>query len=114
LTHNPFPTNEFDWNSDAVTVVARTQQAIAVYQNLHGAVVIREQQGWDEDADTIIVIQPEHARAVAAAILSAAGLATDRSPRPPKDPTAANRQRRRRDRLRDATPEDRDNHGVLL
>jgi hypothetical protein len=122
----------FDWNNDEAIVV-REQSALAVYTNMHGAAVLREQRGWDEEADTYIVIAPENAIRVAYAILGAANHGDIRFYRPsrsgdgyedveidelggplawrppaegnakkPKDTTAPERQKRYRDRKRQA------------
>ena len=66
------PTGDFDWHSDKESVVLSEQLAIAVYPNQHGAIVIRQERAWDEDADIIIIIQPRNARAVADALVRAA------------------------------------------
>lgn len=58
--------NEFDWQSDDSVVVPKTK-SIAVYENKHGNVVIR-QGGYPED-DEIIVIHRSHAKVVAESIL---------------------------------------------
>ena len=44
-----------DWNHGQ-EVIIREQRSIAVYTNPHGGVVIREEQTWDEENDTFIVL----------------------------------------------------------
>ncbi len=91
---------EFNWLDDADEVIVREQPAIAVYTNPAGDVVLR-QRGED---DAWIWFAPDHARAVAVAILEAAAfdatvLTSTPEPTPKsKDPTAAGRQRRYRER----------------
>jgi hypothetical protein len=97
-------TDDFDWQDPTV----KDQPATAVYTSVDGAIVIRQERAWNEDGDTIIVIQPEHARTIAKAILGEAGIdieaeETSNAAGPSsKDSTAAERQRRRRARLRDS------------
>lgn len=93
----------FEWfqNSD---VVVETQMAIAVYESVQGKVCIL-QQGDYQTEDNCIIIAKDRARAVAMAILRVAGdaIPEQQDERPaaqqaPKDPTAAERQRRYRDK----------------
>ncbi|WP_407122694.1 hypothetical protein [Bradyrhizobium sp. STM 3561] len=58
----------FSWNDDDGAVVVQHQDAIAVYSNPRGDVVIRRQHRWDEDEDTVIVITRSQAPAVIKAI----------------------------------------------
>src|ERR1041385_3606287 len=76
---------------DDPDVCVRSQRAVAVYLNDFGELVIRP-QNWPED-DSIIVILPENAEALANArqLVSVS-----------KDATAAERQRRYRERKRQA------------
>ncbi len=118
---------EFDWLEDAGDVIVRSQPAVAVYPGPAGVVIRRQGDHWNGDGDDVIWFTTEHAPAVAAPILEAAGLdPTALAPEPTlrrtkaKDPTAAGRQRRHRERKkkestpepdifgRDVTPEDRD------
>lgn len=125
--------SDFDW-SDQEDVVLPEQPATAVYVNPRGHIVIRQQ---DDHEDVWIIVQPQNARRLAAAILRAAGddealgrLLGSHSEAPshgdrPKDPTAAERQRRYRERNADrdvtrnadrngpVTP-DRNGHAPLL
>lgn len=47
--------NGFDW-SDKEAVVVPQQDAIAVYANPDGELVIRRRRDWDEDEDKVIVV----------------------------------------------------------
>ena len=104
---------EFDWCDD--DVVVPQQPAIAIYLNPAGDVVLR-QRGDVYDDDSWIWFGSEHALAVARAILEAVGLSVaDLVPEPTQvrshDTTAAERQRRYRERKkRESTPDifDRD------
>jgi len=52
---------DFDWTSkDAVAV--NQQDAIAVYSNDNGDVVIRRQKDWNEEEDSVIVLAPAYVR----------------------------------------------------
>lgn len=66
------PTAYFDWCDDDA-VALHEQPATAVYIARDGAIVIRQERTWDEDGDTLVIIQPEHAKTVAEAILKLAG-----------------------------------------
>lgn len=57
---------EFNW-SDREIIVVPKQDAVAVYPNPQGAIVIRQQD--DFDTDQVIIVQPDAARALAAALL---------------------------------------------
>ena len=74
--------SDFDWREDEC-VVLKEQLAVAVYPNSHGAIVIRQERAWDEDSDTLILIQPSSAKAVADALLAAATGWDD----PPRSPS---------------------------
>ncbi len=97
----------WDWLDDADDIIVPDQPPVAVYVNPGAAVVVRQRAPWPDEDDPWIWFAPEHAPAVAAAILAAAGLepaAVTPEPTPVtrkpkcKDPTAAERQRRRRQR----------------
>jgi hypothetical protein len=98
---------DFDWVAGDANVVIREQPTTAVYTNPFGQVVIR-QQTWPQD-DVWVIVGPEHVAAVIKAMLDAAGIepatmfsdgAVEAAPRSPADPTAAERQRRYRERKR--------------
>lgn len=97
---------DFDWSE--AHVVVPEQPATACYLNPAGGIVLRQQGAWPDNDDHWLWFAPEHAPAVAKAILEAAALST-MAPEPepeqvgnaPKDPTAAERQRRRRARQKE-------------
>jgi hypothetical protein len=101
---------DFDWIDSAEDVVVPEQAAIAVYLNPKGDVVIRQAGQYHPDEDNWIVVAPDHAPRVAEAILEAAGLAVyhpeDDQAAEPKDRTAAERQRRYRERHRNGAGRD--------
>jgi hypothetical protein len=61
----PASAAEFDWSSDDIVAV-RSQQAIAVYLNPHGEIVIRQQE-WP-DNDIWVVVHRCYARRLIEAI----------------------------------------------
>lgn len=65
--------DRFDWIGDD-SIVLKRQDAIAIYRNGHGDVVIRRERDWNEDEDTCIVVQAANVLTVVAAILREAGL----------------------------------------
>lgn len=61
--------NDFNWTSQEDSVVIPRQDAIAVYSNPQGGIVIRREADFpSEDEDVFIVIDRKHARAVIEAI----------------------------------------------
>jgi hypothetical protein len=62
----------FSWRGDQDAIVLPSQQAVAVYLNDAGAVVIRQEGMPYDDEDEIIVIQAANAEAVAKAIMACA------------------------------------------
>ena len=117
--------DDFDWKSDD-SIAVREQPAVAVYCNLYGGVTLRRERAWNEEDDCIIPIAKENVLAIIEAILRAAGenvrlyrengmtcydIDLPEAPQPaePKggvapsrDPTASERQRRRRAKQRDS------------
>jgi len=106
----------FNWNSDETTVL-RTRMGVAVYFNPADDVVVR-QEGEYGDEDDWIIMTPEDACRVAYRILEMVEevdpVAAAEGGK--KDRTAAERQRRHRDKVRGVTPpvtaNDRDGHAV--
>lgn len=114
-------TEEEFWIDAAEDLAVPEQNPIAVYTNGRGRVVLRQR---DRDGDSILIVRPEYASGLARALLREIGLehllsssgdassscrrslgdgsATERVRTTPKDRTAAERQRRRRARDRDA------------
>jgi hypothetical protein len=119
--------DDFDWKSDD-SIAVREQPAVAVYCNLYGGVTLRRERAWNEEDDCIIPIAKENVLAIIGAILRAAGMENVRLYRengmacydidlpeapqpaaepkvevaPSRDPTASERQRRRRAKQRDS------------
>jgi hypothetical protein len=54
---------DFSWRETDVVVV-RQQDAIAVYRNSDGDLVIRRRRAWDEDEDVWIVVAQTQIRTV--------------------------------------------------
>ncbi len=69
--------SDFNWDDDNDSVVAPEQPKIAVYPNKQGAVCVRQEAAWDEDTDTIVIVQPEFVHAVADALIAAGRIAID-------------------------------------
>jgi hypothetical protein len=64
----------FDWKTIEEDIVVPEQAAIAVYTNPAGAIVLRQAGQYGPEEDTIIVVQPSHAMALASALLDRAGI----------------------------------------
>lgn len=97
---------DFDWHRD-VAVAVRHQPAIAVYRNSIGDITIRQRGDVDpetyEENDAIVTVTRHNAAALARAILALAdpaGAPPQLALPAPVDRTAAERQRRHRDRKR--------------
>ncbi|MEY9983416.1 hypothetical protein ABH995_002753 [Bradyrhizobium yuanmingense] len=106
--------DNFNWDDDDTIVPA--QGAIAVYENNHGNIVVREQVPYPED-DKWIVFLPQYAEVIIRRIIEVADLPFTLVPvgnpaigssGKAKDGTAAERQRRRRNKLRDDRDSGRD------
>ncbi|MCK1539380.1 MULTISPECIES: hypothetical protein [unclassified Bradyrhizobium] len=111
--------DHFDW--DDVDTIVPAQGAIAVYENPHGNVVVREQVPYPED-DKWIIFLPQYAEVIVRRIIEVAGLPFTLVPNgssvvgssdKPKDCTAAERQRRRRNKLRKARDSNRDDFDTV-
>lgn len=67
--------SEFDWHDpDEDSVVVRPRPGLAVYRNCRAEVVIRQMSGDDYDEDLFVYVAPEHATAIAQAVLREVGL----------------------------------------
>jgi hypothetical protein len=68
--------SEFDWANaqEHDCIVQQQVHRVAIYNNPHGDVVIRQERDWNEEDDPFIVIARAHAVRAAHAILDAAGL----------------------------------------
>lgn len=60
--------DEFVWAPDESAVVFKTVQAVAVYKNTDGDIVIRQQAGPLDDDDAVIVIPRDRVPALASAL----------------------------------------------
>jgi hypothetical protein len=91
-----------DW-SDCSLLVVPEQAPICVYLDDSGAIVINQQKWRESDDEVFILVRPEHVRILCSALLKEAGIDPDFDAREVgvKDATATERQRRRRERLRD-------------
>jgi hypothetical protein len=90
--------------SDDTSLVIPEQAPIRVFTDDGGVVVINQHQWRESEDEVYILFRPEHAAALCRAILKEAGI--DPETRGPevrvKDGTANERQRRRREKLRDS------------
>ena len=96
---------DFDWYKDRDDLVIEEQPATAVYRNPRGSIVIRQKGDLDpetyETVDSWIVVEPHYAAALARAIMALAPQQSAPLALPaPGDKTAAERQRRHRERKR--------------
>jgi len=56
------------WGVDDPNVIIRDQPATAVFENVYGAIVIRQQASWDEETDPYVWIQPQNLAQLIAAL----------------------------------------------
>jgi hypothetical protein len=91
-----------DW-ADYPTLVVHEQSPICVYSDDHGAIHINQQQWREAEDEVVIIVRPEQALTLCRAILNEAGIDPGTASREfsVKDVTANERQRRRREKLRD-------------
>jgi hypothetical protein len=64
--------NTHDWINDPSNVIRR-QDAIAIYQNQAGDVVIRREADWNGEEDVCIIVSVQHVPTLVKAILREAG-----------------------------------------
>lgn len=64
---------DFSWTQDRDSIVLPEQPETAVYTNGKGFVVIR-QNGWPDDEDAVVIIDPNNVRKLVAAMFAAAGI----------------------------------------
>jgi hypothetical protein len=65
----------FDWTvdgPDAGLIICHRQPATAVYENVHGHIVVRQEAYWNDDSDTIATITPDNAGRLTDAIMAIA------------------------------------------
>ncbi|QHP70439.1 hypothetical protein EI171_25995 [Bradyrhizobium sp. LCT2] len=111
---------KFDWDDECLVVPFHpAQNKTAVYTNLYGDIVLRQHDpdSWKDDEDNILIFRPENVEAIVRAIIEEAELpyvlvdTSDGNTGPTvqkKDSTAAERQRRRRAKLRERRDPNRD------
>jgi hypothetical protein len=94
--------------SDDTSLVIPEQAPIRVFTDDGGVVVINQHQWRESEDEVYILFRPEHAFALCRAILKEAGFDPDSVLREvtAKDPHAAERQRRRREKVRDSHGQD--------
>ncbi|WP_354220676.1 hypothetical protein [Bradyrhizobium sp. F1.4.3] len=116
---------KFDWDDGCLVVPFQPEQnETAVYTNGYGNIVLRQKEphAWKDDEDPLVIFRPEHAEAIVRAIIEEVGLpymlvakssessgATVRK----KDVTAAERQRRHREKLRKVRDTSRDKNDAV-
>lgn len=66
--------DEFVWAPDESAVVFKTVQAVAVYSNPDGDIVIRQQASPLDDEDQIVIVPSDRVEALIFAIKSEAGI----------------------------------------
>ncbi|MGY3432035.1 hypothetical protein ACVWWI_004010 [Bradyrhizobium sp. USDA 3686] len=117
---------KFDWDDGCLIVpFYPAQNKTAVYTNPFGDIVLRQHNphSWKDDEDNVLIFRPEHAEAIVRAIIQEVGLPYVLVPQVAenacspdtmlKDRTAAERQRRRRNKLRQGRDANRDD-GVAV
>jgi hypothetical protein len=106
---------EFSWHDCGDDLVVPEQQAVAVFWNPRGELVIRQKADFYPDEDHYVIVHPGNIRKLAHRLLLEADSledGADEQPKerlalaPPKDPTATERQRRHRQRQRDGLDRD--------
>ena len=64
----------FNWHAGGENVVFKTVQAVAVYLNPDGDLVIRQEAGSLDDDDHIVIVPRDRVEALALAMQSEAGI----------------------------------------
>jgi hypothetical protein len=57
--------DDFEWSAQNEDIVQHSVQGVAAYINQYGNITIRQERGWDEDQDTIVVLTVDSARRLA-------------------------------------------------
>ncbi|HEY0313624.1 MAG TPA: hypothetical protein VGC56_14175 [Allosphingosinicella sp.] len=57
--------DDFEWSAANEDIVQHSVQGVAAYINQYGNITIRQERGWDDDQDTIVVLTVESARRLA-------------------------------------------------
>jgi hypothetical protein len=97
--------DDFDWYGNNPDIVVTTQMAVAVFENERGEICVRQQSEPWQDNDLWVTFSKDRAVIIARAVLKVAGLdlSSLATTAPQRDSTAAERQRRHRDKRRDET-----------
>ncbi|MDI9240762.1 hypothetical protein QLQ15_17805 [Lysobacter sp. LF1] len=61
---------EFHWSREDGSIVFHSTRAIAVYTNVNGDVVIRQETADERDDDALVIVPPMHLSALINALLS--------------------------------------------
>jgi hypothetical protein len=96
--------DDFNWNKDP-DVIIRQQLAVAAWLNDRGDLIIRQEMDWNEESDHVIVVSPANIPALIDKLLlltdQFSEVSTLNGEAPGKrDATAAERQRRYREKRR--------------
>jgi hypothetical protein len=57
--------DDFDWSADNKDLVQHSVQGVAAYINAYENITLRQERGWDDEEDTIVVLTIDSARALA-------------------------------------------------
>ncbi len=57
--------DDFEWSAENEDIVQHSVQGVAAYINVYGNITLRQERGWDDNEDTIIVLTLESARRLA-------------------------------------------------
>jgi hypothetical protein len=64
---------DFNWWGDDEAIVVRAQDAVAIYANGQGGIVLRAQRAWDETDDSLVIVNRSNIIRVIYGMLRAAG-----------------------------------------
>lgn len=92
--------DSYEW-FNAEGIVVKKQLAVAIEQRANGEIFLIQEGYSESEDDVVIILDADAAIAVANRLLELAKRPTPA--KAPKDPTAADRQRRHRDKHRDVT-----------
>lgn len=84
----PRGSDNFKWDGERDCIIAKSQLAVAVYENANGEIVLRQEDDGFDDGDTLIALTPRNAGAVGHALICLAhemGAYDDPAPPPSHD-----------------------------
>lgn len=84
--------DDFDWSSNNEDVIVPEQRATAVYVNPWGQAVIRQERAWNDEADTVVVVDHAHLPEVIKSLRVIADAPVMREERPQSDVHPVQRQ----------------------